>query len=869
MVNGVLLLSHSDEELQGHMLNRVLRRAGLTREAFAERNTVDGLVGYLQQNPGIKCVFGMGEEVLVRLIGETDIERWRGRPVWLQSYGVWFIPSIAPSKLLPRRSTAEDKKRKKKPLQNPPRFTRVMVLDLFKALEVAKDGFERREQADYLFDPDPIVFAMWISVYLAELEKNPDTLLSFDIETPYKQKNKDEGEWNEADFDNTILRVSFSYKPYHGVTVPWDAAHLEGIRALLGSHGGKVVWNGSTFDVPKVEAKGVKVKGRVYDFMDGWHVLQSDLPKGLEFVTSFYTDLLPWKHKSNSDPQLYSCIDSDAALRCALEIKKDLEHTGQWNTFMRHAVLLGPILYEAGRRGNVIDEGARKELEIELVAEEKKILGQVQGVVPDGVRPRKLYKTRPWADQDDVFYTGSRYVWGDRVFVDKPYNGKVKVCTICQALDVKKGTHFKGGKKNPCKAAGGDVKVIEGTRVGYEELLDFNPNSSDQLIAYMKHHKHPVGRPKDDDDGESADSKHLKSLVKRYGDKHPVYGLTLEAHKLNKALGTYVRGLAPDANGRVYTTYVNSPSTWRLGSRDVNMQNQGKRASNPYAKRARKLIVASPGNVLVQADSSSIEAVFVGHYMGDPDYIALAKKGIHAWLCCKKKGWDFTPENVEIIKTQHKALYDQLKITNHATNYGATPQALLDIAPDTFPTLKSAKEIQQFIFDVLPQLKQWHHEVRVRAQKETFLESPWHHRHYFYDVFTRGWDDKVRYGKDSKRCIAFLPQNGAGSFMRDNLLIMGTTYEEYKANPEWYPWVPEELEKMFYHGFWRASMPANVSVHDGYVLDVPKKWQQTAIQYLKLLLTRPIAELGGLRVGCEIEVGPNWLEMETVEKVEV
>jgi DNA polymerase I-like protein with 3'-5' exonuclease and polymerase domains len=37
---------------------------------------------------------------------------------------------------------------------------------------------------------------------------------------------------------------------------------------------------------------------------------------------------------------------------------------------------------------------------------------------------------------------------------------------------------------------------------------------------------------------------------------------------------------------------VNVPSTWRLASRNKNLQNQSKRASNPYAKKTRKMFVS-------------------------------------------------------------------------------------------------------------------------------------------------------------------------------------------------------------------------------------------------------------------------------------
>jgi hypothetical protein len=120
----------------------------------------------------------------------------------------------------------------------------------------------------------------------------------------------------------------------------------------------------------------------------------------------------------------------------------------------------------------------------------------------------------------------------------------------------------------------------------------FNPNSSDQVLKYMKRHRHPVGyNPKTEED--SADTKHLLKLAKKYGDKHPIYGHIVDTHRLAKALSTYVIGMAPDAAGKVYTTYVNATTTWRLASRAKNLQNQSKRAANPYAKATRRMFISA------------------------------------------------------------------------------------------------------------------------------------------------------------------------------------------------------------------------------------------------------------------------------------
>ena len=159
-------------------------------------------------------------------------------------------------------------------------------------------------------------------------------------------------------------------------------------------------------------------------------------------------------------------------------------------------------------------------------------------------------------------------------------------------------------------------------------------------------------------------------------------------------------------------------------------------------------------------------------------------------------------------------------------------------------------------------LKEWQHTIRTFAKKNGYVDNPWLLRHYFYDVFTYAHDEngnldfdyegypKIKKGKDSNRSIAFKPQSSAAMFMRDNLYIMGQSV-------------------------WAQYMPAVVSIHDGYTLDVPVALAEDAAHYLEALLTRPIDELGGLCVGCEIEMsasfedGGHFLDMTSVKLCEV
>jgi hypothetical protein len=487
-----------------------------------------------------------------------------------------------------------------------------------------------------------------------------------------------------------------------------------------------------------------------------------------------------------------------------------------------------PILYRAGLRGNLVDLAYQRELRADMEAEKGRLIEAVQTMVPDAVRPTRRVKTAP---EPTVPH---------RVVM---VPGTVKVCAQCLAVITSKSEHHKGKKaENPCKGAA--VLTEEALVPEYDLLEPFNLGSSQQLGAYARHFKHPVGfnhKTKQP----TMDKTQLEKLAKKVGGDHPIYQAALDYSKVAKTLSTYM--YTPDAEGLIHTTYVNAPSTWRLASRNVNLQNVGKRESNKWAKKARRQIVARPGHIFVQADSTSIEAVVTGYLIGDATFTEVAKKSIHAYLVCAELGLPFTDATVEQVKKTHKNLYNQFKTAVYLLLYGGDPFLMHMTNPELYPTKQAAEIIKEKIFTLMPKLPEWQTRVREQAKREGVLQSPWGYRHHFYDVYTfkRNAEGVIQYddegrpilklGNDAKRAIAFVPQNCAGAFCRDTLLLLGQSA-------------------------WGPYLSANVSVHDGYTLEVPEALKEEAAQFLIDTLTRPVLELGGLRIGCEVDMGYNWAD---------
>jgi hypothetical protein len=886
----VLLVSQNDWVAKHFMLDRLINRSGgLDRSYFyfASLQDQSSLADFIRDN-GVKVVVPLGEPVLNRLAGEKDILRWRGRTMeWGNG---WMVPTFAPHKLLPENPSAAaiaaDKARGIATLSNPPRFQGTAMLDLEWAIHVARHGFERKK-ASYIVDPTPTEFEKWVEGYLKATQhadpNDPEfaAYLSWDVETVYKAKKKHEDDFEESEStdlaNGTLLRASFSFAEYTGSSVPWSPPYLDAIRALLSSPGPKVGWNDRAFDQPVVENVGMVLAGELHDGMDAWHVYQSDLPKGLEFVSSYTSDLLPWKHLNNSDPGLYSAIDADAALRNFLWVKRKLQSTGQWELYynLYHRVMTP--LTAAKKRGNFIDIARRDSLKEEMAIEMAGRIAGLQKFVPDEVRPRQRYIKRPkdLVHVDGVFIIPEHVDGAERRFESVPVEKDVKTCSFCGEKGITKGTHItKGGKKNPC--AGSTVILTKDWVPEWDEILEFNPNSTQQLIAYAKFFGHPVGTNMDDATKDAFDSAHIKEILTGKLDEEHVefYSEVLLIKKLQKTLGTYIYN--PDEAGLIHQTYKNAPSTPRLSGAAYNLMNVGKREDNKWAVKAREQIIARPGHRFVQADSSAIEAVIQGYWMGDENYMRLATQSVHAWVVAMENGieWTGSEEQVSYLKANYKDAYNKMKTANYLTNFGGSPYLMWKTDRKSFPTKKAAEDTQGRLFAMLPKLPEYHHWVRTKAQKEAFLTIPgWNFRHYYYDVFmTDPKTGKLKYGKDSKKVVALYPQGCAALFLRENTLLLAYGDEAC----EWL-----DIEPLGLSRGWMDSMPANFAVHDGYTLEVLDGLEGDAVSDMEKVLTRPIKHLSNLRVGCEIDVSPvggNWsphhpvknpMGLETIKTVRV
>ncbi len=107
-------------------------------------------------------------------------------------------------------------------------------------------------------------------------------------------------------------------------------------------------------------------------------------------------------------------------------------------------------------------------------------------------------------------------------------------------------------------------------------------------------------------------------VLEKLRGKHPIVDAVLEYRMLTKLKSTYAEGLLKviEADGRIHTNFqMTVTATGRLSSTEPNLQNIPVRKE--LGAQIRRMFVASPGNVLVDADYSQIELRLLAHISGD------------------------------------------------------------------------------------------------------------------------------------------------------------------------------------------------------------------------------------------------------------
>lgn len=287
----------------------------------------------------------------------------------------------------------------------------------------------------------------------------------------------------------------------------------------------------------------------------------------------------------------------------------------------------------------------------------------------------------------------------------------------------------------------------------------------------------------------------------------------------------------------------------------------------------------------------------VGWCSRDPDYIRLAKLGVHAGLASLVLGRPYNPAwpDAEIaayfkaIKAGDLLLYDRCKRTVHGTNYGLTEFGMVRNFPQVFPTIQIARKFKKLYAEMAPALPKWHTEVRERAYQQNYLGGPGDHpygyKHWFWDVIgfrqipysvylkrqkardpvtiIQGKYYAITLGGDAKRVVAFYPQSIAAGVLKEAMLRLFA--------PESPSWIGDA-----YYG----RTPLRAPIHDSLLMEIPTRVWDRVVERVYREMMRPVEALPLdwvspadrqrlgfgplLTIGVEGKAGLDWQKMEKI-----
>lgn len=801
-------------------------------------------------------ILTLGKIAFMRVMGydykkQADLLKkdYYGYPFYNEKYGAWVFNAPHPAYLL-RGNT---------------HLWPVIQFVFKRALEVADAGLTL-DDPDYLLDPTPSGLDEWVTGYTKSLEGDPDNPLSYDIETPYKKKVKDEEEiGKEEDADHTILRISFAYVDAQGIThtvsIKWSAEYMAGIELLFQLANYVLGWNSDKYDYPRV-SHHVAVRGIGLDGMVAWHILNSSLPKSLGFVTPYYwQQTLMWKHLAEDQPAFYNAKDADAALRNFIGIKRDLLKNDLWKVYERHWIELYKALKYMSNKGVLMDMAMRNEAETQLQGELDAIEVRMEEAVPIEARKLKIYKKAPKSIEGLIELQRSYPV---------PY------CSECglQKPTPKNKFHAKCGSSEK-------VQIMEAQTV-WGKPLEFKVSKLG-MSNYQKSLKHQAII--DRREGKMTFNADAITLLMRKYPNDPLYPRILEHRKVQKLLSTYVGVTLPNGrqqggmpvgkDGRVHTQYGRDANTLRFTSEDPNLQN----LPRPNAKDVdditniiRNLIIPEVGSILYARDFSGIEAVLTGYFALDPSYIRIAKRDVHTYYTVyalyeleggarikasdlPDLGWDdsrlfpYLEQLKGEFKTERNSLYKHLV---HAANFmqgakGAQAKIFSETGIE-YP-VKTVQKVMDVYYGLFPKIKQWHKNVLDEAERDGYLRNPFDYvcrfsRVYDYKKEFGAWTKKP--GSDANRVIAFKPQSTAVGIITEVIL------------------------RLFFQRFEEAGQFLRLQVHDELFFEIPHGLLAAVDQVVRIEMERAVPQLRlpaswnmgeALNILSEEKKGPRWGQM--------
>lgn len=259
----------------------------------------------------------------------------------------------------------------------------------------------------------------------------------------------------------------------------------------------------------------------------------------------------------------------------------------------------------------------------------------------------------------------------------------------------------------------------------------FNINSTKQLGAIL-FEKLGLKATKKTKRGYSTDAE----VLERLRGAHPIVDMILEYRKLMKLKSTYCDGLLSVINhdtGRIHSVFNQTVTvTGRISSTEPNMQNIPTRTE--LGSHIRKMFVAKPGCVLLDADYSQIELRVLAHIANDEVMISAFRNGedIHRVTASQVLG--IPPE--EVTKEQRSSA----KAVNFGIVYGIGEYSL---SQDLKISVKQAKEYINGYLEKYSGVKRYMEEIKKSARELGYVKTMMNRIRYVPEIASQNYNTRT------------------------------------------------------------------------------------------------------------------------------
>ncbi|PKM87059.1 MAG: DNA polymerase I [Firmicutes bacterium HGW-Firmicutes-12] len=371
-----------------------------------------------------------------------------------------------------------------------------------------------------------------------------------------------------------------------------------------------------------------------------------------------------------------------------------------------------------------------------------------------------------------------------------------------------------------------DERLIRLTEaIYYHAGEEFNINSPKQLGEIL-FNKLGLPRGKKTKTGYSTSAEVLEFLAP----EHEIVARILDYRQLIKIKTTYIDGLVslmnPDTR-KVHTSFNQTvTATGRLSSTEPNLQNIPIRMEE--GRRLRRAFLPSPGYQMLSADYSQIELRVLAHIANDE----VLKEAFHM-------GQDIhTRTAAEVFEVPMEAVNKEMRRAAKAVNFGIV-YGISDfgLSQDLGISRAEAKEYIENYFKRYRGVRLYIDQVIAEARENGYVTTLLNRRRYLPDILSRNFHLR----SFAERMAMNTPIQGSAA---DIIKLAMLRLQEILLS---------EKDGSF----------MTLQVHDELIFDVPA----VAVEKLAKTVNEVMSSVYSLSVPLKVDLqtGPNWYELETLE----